>query len=896
MSSAGNAILGRDEFDTECYIRECVKRHGTVGGRQVTVVNTPGWWIGYSVQDPLLSDRLIGRSVSECPPGPHTFLIVIPVETLRGREWTVEIVSETLQKRVWRHAVVLFTSKEKLSETAIEQLIEREKCLQQIVEKCGNRYHVLNTTDRADGTQVTELLQKIEEMVAGNSGAYFLLDEALQELREKRRAVEERGKQRLMKVQKQRETLRALLMGESVQDSELRIVLLGRRDAGLRSVGNIILGREEFDTQSHTTECVKRQGAVAGRQATVVNTPGWPGRYDTVATPEEVKQEIVRSVSLFPAEPHALLLVIDVGYLFTETDRRAVEEHLELLGDRAWRHTMVLFTWGDCLIHTSIEQHIESWMTLQWLVDKCGNRYHVLNTTERADGTQVTELLQKVEEMVAGETEKRENERKVRENEEMKKRCEETERENEEMRKRCEEKEREKEKMEEQFRRQIEETNQIFEETTLKRGRELQTLKQRNQELRGEIEELKRKNKGNAEEISQLKEELSKLLKEKEESTAPVRNIVEMDLYMSGERIPGSTELMSQEEEDRQRDRDRQMLREEEDLRAQHQAEQEEWERRMREEMRRREESLIKPLEEKIQDLEERMRREKDEQRRRELEGELRREREQREKLERDEERRMEEEQKEMRERKERQRREIEALRQRYRQEAREDVGRYMIGSAVVLGAAIGAIAGALRGPLGAAAGTAIGAVAGAQLGAFIGGGQRDGGKRREERRSDTKQSTPPWQPAHRCLTREEQGFKLGKILGLISLQRPHLLRQYGYQPYPGAACLCTEPRIFSYTPGCTLPMAFLGQQSEWHRGFNLALSPIPRFKSQMGTEKASSRWSKALAIDILIHPGEDVVCCLVSPDEDCSFQLSQGALSLSQRANEKRGGGVGGH
>ncbi|KAJ8371536.1 hypothetical protein AAFF_G00307730 [Aldrovandia affinis] len=68
-------------------------------------------------------------------------------------------------------------------------------------------------------------------MVAGNSGAYFIMDGAFRkELEEKRRAVEERGEQRLMKVQKQRETLRALLMGESDRSlSELRIVLLGKQ-------------------------------------------------------------------------------------------------------------------------------------------------------------------------------------------------------------------------------------------------------------------------------------------------------------------------------------------------------------------------------------------------------------------------------------------------------------------------------------------------------------------------------------------------------------------------------------------------------------------------------------------------------------------------------------------
>ncbi|XP_045080046.1 uncharacterized protein LOC123492114 [Coregonus clupeaformis] len=472
-SSVGNTLLGREEFDLT-KTAQCVKRQGEVAGRQVTVVDTPGCWRNHTVEETpeLVKDQIV-NSVYLCFPGPHTLLMVIAVRfsfTEKHRR-SVEEHLQLLSETVWSHTIVLFTHGDCLGDTTIES---DRKALQRLVEKCGNRYHVFNNKNRGDGTQVTELLKKIEDMVAGNRGGHYEIDEidnshhqqphhvnkkekkdkgkkltkavidtpsnfqhiahvgwdpnsgfdlnnldpelknlfdmcgiSEAQLKDKETSkviydfIERKGGVEAIKKELRRQAspppLPPIRVG-SLQLSELRIVLLGYRGAGRSSAGNTILGREEFALGT-TIQCLKRQGEVAGRQVTVVDTPGWWNNHTVEETPELVKDHIVNSVYLCFPGPHTLLLVIPVDASFTEENRTAVEEHLELLSETVWSHTIVLFTHGDCLGDTTIESDRKA---LQRLVEKCGNRYHVFNNKNRGDGTQVTELLEKIEDMVAG--------------------------------------------------------------------------------------------------------------------------------------------------------------------------------------------------------------------------------------------------------------------------------------------------------------------------------------------------------------------------------------------------------------------------------------------------------------------------------------------------------------
>ena len=178
--------------------------------------------------------------------------------------------------------------------------------------------------------------------------------------------------------------------------------MLGFRDAGKSSAGNFILGGQHFHCRT-TVQRVKGEGDVAGRLVTVIKAPGWGREQPLKDTSELMKEEITLSVSLCPLGPHSVLLVMRAGMRFTETSRRAAQEHVELLGDRVWSHTTVLFTHGDWLGERSIKEYIDSeGKALQWLVEKCGNRYHVFNSEDEANKAQVSELFKKIDETVAG--------------------------------------------------------------------------------------------------------------------------------------------------------------------------------------------------------------------------------------------------------------------------------------------------------------------------------------------------------------------------------------------------------------------------------------------------------------------------------------------------------------
>ncbi|XP_051768165.1 GTPase IMAP family member 8-like isoform X2 [Ctenopharyngodon idella] len=382
-----------------------VKREGFIDGRRVSLVDTPGWWKTFSLNDlSNISKQQLVRRMSLTSPGPHAVMIVIRADctfTDSDRKFLEDYV-ELLGPNVWTHTLVIFTRGDLIKQEHVKQHIyESWSALKRLVEKCENRYHVFNNSNHHDRTQVTELLKKIEEIVGKNNGKHFDIDlEKVKEVNEEWEEIQMRASSRKSRVQKLRSIVQEKAYVRRLE--EIRVVLLGWILSGKSSAGNTILNTDEFDIGGRTGKGKRGFGDVDGRKMTVLDTPGWWKYFASELNPDFIRSAILENVSECKKFPHAMLLVIPADTSFQEEQKRIIEKNVSILGEDVWRHTIVLFTWGDRFKDISIEHHIESeGDALQWLIEKCRNRYHVFDNSDKENRDQVTELLQKIDEMAA---------------------------------------------------------------------------------------------------------------------------------------------------------------------------------------------------------------------------------------------------------------------------------------------------------------------------------------------------------------------------------------------------------------------------------------------------------------------------------------------------------------
>ncbi|KAM6972420.1 GTPase IMAP family member 5 [Aplochiton taeniatus] len=162
---SATTILGQSSSDVPfASSRSCHVRRGVFEGRRLTLVEAPRWyWDGGHVESDVRAET--GQALALAAPGPHAFLLLVPIGQFTEVEGRVPgELEEVFGSAVLRHTLVLLTCGDYLMGRDQSTFLDREDPgLREVIRRCGGRYHVINNRRPQDKEQVLSLMEKVRE-------------------------------------------------------------------------------------------------------------------------------------------------------------------------------------------------------------------------------------------------------------------------------------------------------------------------------------------------------------------------------------------------------------------------------------------------------------------------------------------------------------------------------------------------------------------------------------------------------------------------------------------------------------------------------------------------------------------------------------------------------------